>query len=304
MKVIVNSKDVSQVVNKIVWSGSDITASRKLEVDIAYKKHDYYFNMLGISIHEGDIILLKDDKDNLLFRGIIIDLSYSRSNSLINYTAFDFMFYVKGSDINGVYDATAEDITKDVCKKLDISSGDIASTGIKQYQAYIPENAYKAIVNAYLYAGIKNGKKYMVQMNDDKLEVIEKGQPSGIILDENYNLIDASYKISLSKLVNKVLVINKTGKVIDEIKDTNSIKKYGTITKMVTDDKEKAKDMLHLVDKTITVAGLNDIRALSGKSLLFRDGESGSDFKFYIKSDSHVFTDCGGTMSLEISMEG
>ncbi len=56
MKVIVKERDISQVVSKIVFSGSDNNVSRKLEVDVAYKKTDYYFNMLGISINEGDII--------------------------------------------------------------------------------------------------------------------------------------------------------------------------------------------------------------------------------------------------------
>lgn len=301
MKVIVGNRDITQVISKIVWSGSESSVSRKLEVEVAFKKSDYYFNQLKIKVKEGDIILLKDKKDRLLFKGIIVDLSYSEASNVVSYSAFDFMFYLNNSDISLVKEDTAENITGEICSILGIKSGELAKTSVKQYQAYLPENAYKAIFKAYQFASSKTGKSYMVCMKDDVLEVVEKGLPSGVVLDENHNLIDASYKISLSKLVNKVLVIDKTGRVLDKIENSSSQKKYGTIQK-ITDKKDGAKELLNGLEKTISIHGLGDIRAITGRSLVFKDDISQKEYIFYIKSDSHIFTDYGSTMSLELSL--
>lgn len=303
MKLIVKDKEIDELNPSINWSGDDSSCVRKLGFEIAYQNSDYYLKKLNIRIDEGDLVLLKDDAGKPLFTGVIIDIAKSEAKSTISYIAFDFMFFVKNSDINKVFDTTAETIAKTVCDELGIKTGEIASTGLQQYQVFLPENAYAAIQKAYQFVTEKTGKKYVIQMDVDKLSVKERGQPSGVTIDAGYNLIDAEYKISLSKLVNKVMLTDQTGSIIETFKDANSMKRFGTVQKVVKDDKDKAKSLLHGAERTITVNGLDDLRAVTGKSLKFINPDTNKEYIFHIISDSHSITSESRTMTLGLSLE-
>ncbi len=303
MKLIVNGRDLSFLIAKIIHSGDDKNVSRKLEFELPYSDSDYFLKKLDIIINAGDVVDLYDDKDKKLFKGVIIDIKHSLSNNIISYTAFDFMFYVNNSDISKIYDDYAENIVSDVASILGIKTGHIEKTKVKVYLPALGESAYKVIMSAYTYVSRQNGKKYMPYMVDDKLSVFMKGLDSYVVLDGDKNLIDVSYCMSLSKLVNKVLVINKTGKVLNITKEDSLISKYGVVQKVVKDDLSKAKSLIKGLDKTITIKALGDNRAVAGKSLLYKDKIHNVVSKFYISSDNHTFDSKGHTMELKLEFE-
>ncbi|MBS9775026.1 MAG: hypothetical protein KGV59_07735 [Tenacibaculum sp.] len=303
MKIIVNDRDLTEVVGRITWSGDIRNVARKLEFTIGIKDSDYFYSKLDITIEEGFIVTLKDDDENVMFRGVIIDIKKSVSGALITYSAFDFMFYINNSDISKVFDDTAESIVEKIASELGAKTGEIAETGINVYMTCLPEKAYNAIMMAYSYVSSKNGKKYIPLMDDDKLTIKELGTDSGVMLDGDYNIIDVNYTLTLTKLINKVLVIDKTGAVIETIKDDESIKKYGTVQRVCKEDKFKAKAMLKNTERTTSVSILGDIRALSGYSLLFKEPMSGLVGKFYIESDTHTFENGMHKMDLKLNLE-
>ncbi len=303
MKIIIRNKDVSELVGNITFSGDIRSVARKLEFELTSSDDDYYVKTLGIIVAEGDIVSLFSSDGELLFKGVIIDIKRSLSKSTISYLAYDFMFYINNSQINEVYDDLAENIVRDIARSLGIKTADIVATNIKVYLPALSEKAYNAIMMAYTFAGRKNGKKYMPIMRDDKLAVIEKGALSGVVIDGNSNLLDASYAISLSKMVNKVLITDKAGKVIGDEKDDGNIKKYGLIQRVVKEDESKAKTMLVGVSRSINITALSDIRALAGRSLIFVDPETNIRAKFFIESDSHSFNSSGNVMNLKLNLE-
>ncbi len=303
MKIIISGNDVSELVSTITFSGDIRSVARKLEFELTCSDDDYYIKSLDISVAEGDIVSLFSDDGMHLFKGVIIEIKRSLSKSSITYLAYDFMFYVKNSQINEVYDDLAENIVKDIARSLGIKTADIVGTNVKVYMPALCENAYNAIMMAYTFAGRKNARKYMPIMRDDKLAVIEKGTFSGVVIDGNSNLLDASYTISLSKMVNKVLVTDKAGRVIGDEKDEGNIKKYGLIQRVVKEDASKAKEMLSGVSRSINISALSDIRALSGSSLIFIDPETNIKAKFFIESDSHSFNSAGNIMNLKLNLE-
>ncbi len=305
MKLIVAGKDLSEVAVKLTWSGDGKSVARKLSFDIAYSEEDYYFKMLDFTINEGAVVSLKNDDEKTLFKGVVIDMKKSLSASVITYTAFDFMFYINNSEINKVYDEkTAEEITVDVLNTLGVLVGDIAPTGgIKIYLPALPEKAYSAIMMAYTKVSKKTGKKYMLAMDDDKVCVRERGLSSGVILDGSLNLIDANYTISLSKMVSKVLLTDKTGKVIETISDENLSSKYGVVQRVVKEDKKKAKSLIKGSERSISIKAVSDDRAITGRSFIFKDPETKVLAKFYIDSDSHSFEDGKAVMSLRLNLE-
>lgn len=304
MILIVNGKDLSNLVETITWSGDTREVSRKLEFKIASKSTDYF--LPKPVLNEGDTVILKDDEENILFQGVLFDIDKSYSADTTSYLAFDYMYYVKESDVNLIIDDTAENITKKVCDELGIKYGDIAQTGVNFYFVELDKNGYEVIMIAYTNASKSTGKKYIPLMNEDKLTVIEKGLLSGVILKGNFNILEQNHKVSLQNLVNKVLVVDESGKQVDVVEDGASQSNYGTIQKIYKIEESKdynveANSLLFNVTYEGSINSLSDVRAISGYAVLVYEEISKTYSKFYIESDSHTFENGKAIMSLVLS---
>lgn len=302
-----NDKDVTQLVESITWGGDTREVSRKLEFNLANKPTDYHLPKVNITV--GDKVTFKDDNKEILFFGIVFDVSQSYSNNTVTYLAYDLMFYISKSEISHIYDnKTAENIVKEVCSELGITVGELASTNIPMYLPVMGKKGYEVIMMAYTYASRKNGKKYIPLMNIDKVTVIEKGTLSGVMLKGDYNLVDQTYKVSLQNLANKILIVNDTGKVIDTIEDKESRSKYGTVQLVYkkednTDYKKEANNMIVGIENEGSVSALSDTRAVSGYAILVYEQNSKKYGKFYIESDTHTFVGGKATMELTLAFE-
>ena len=206
-------KDLSQLVEKVTWSGDSKQVARKLAFSIATRSTDRF--LPKVTINEGDSVLFRDG-DRTLFGGPVFDIEKSASGNLTTFTAFDLMFYINNSDISKVFDDTPEAITAWICSHLGVPFGSAAPTGIKVYLPWLGKKAYEAIMAAYTTASRQNGKKYIPLMqNVNQVCVIERGTLCGVVLDGGYNLTEATYKPSLQKLVDRVIVTDKNGNPVE-----------------------------------------------------------------------------------------
>ncbi len=303
MTLLVNNYDLSQLVESITWSGDVRETARKLEFSIISKSTDYY--LPKPVLNEGDTVILKDDDGNIIFQGVLFDIDKSSASDTIMYLAYDYMFYVKESELSLVINDTSENIARKVCSELDISCGVLEQTNVGTYMTEFDLSGYQIIMKAYSNASKSTGKNYITLMNKEKLTVIEKGLISGVVLKGDYNLIDTSYKVSLQDLVNKVVVVDDVGKQVSVVENSGSRSKYGTIQKVykIEDGKDyatEAKALLFDVTREGTVTALSDIRAISGYAVLVYEEVSKTYSKFYIESDSHTFSNGNATMTLKL----
>lgn len=309
MKLLTGGKDISQLIEKITWSGDTSQVSRKINFTIAQNKKDTLFPDVSIDI--GDEIIMQDDAENNVFGGIIFDTDKKGSSKTVSYLAYDLLFYVNQSDVNMVFSGTPESIVTQICQKLDIPCGELAPTnGVVVKSPCFGKKAYKAIMMAYTVAARKNGTKYIPLIkNINRLCVIEKGTLCGAVMTGDYNLIDTEYKSTLQNLVNRVIITNSKGNQIKVIEDAESIQKYGLVQKvMKQSDKEdistEAQKALVSVENSGSVSGVpNDFRAVSGYSIIVQDEVSGLYGQFYIESDTHTFTNGKAQMDLTLAFE-
>ena len=122
-------------------------------------------------------------------------------------------------------------------------------------------------------------------------------------------MIEATYKSTLQKLVNRVLITDKNNNVIKTVEDAASIQKYGLVQRVLKqndgeDATTQAKKMLVTVESSATVSGVpNDFRAVSGYSIIVQETDTGLYGQFYIESDTHTFS-CGkAQMDLTLAFE-
>ena len=57
--------------------------------------------------------------------------------------------------------------------------------------------------------------------NINKVSALEKGTLCGAVMTGDYNLIEATYKSTLQKLVNRVLITDKNNNVIKTVEDAD-----------------------------------------------------------------------------------
>lgn len=303
-QLIVGSKDLSQVVEKVTWSGDTKQVARKLVFTVATKKSDRF--LPKVTIGEGDNVLFKDG-GKTLFGGPVFDIEKSATGNVTTYTALDLMFYINNSDVNKVFDDTPEAITAWICSHLGVPFGSAAPTGIKVYMPCLGKKAYEAIMMAYTAASRQNGKKYIPLMqNVNQVCVIEKGALCGAVLDGGYNLTEATYKTSLQKLVDRVLITDKDGNQIGMVENAEAQKKYGVVQRVYKQEDGKdatteAKALLQVIEQSGAVTATNDNRAVSGYAVAVQEAVTGLYGKFYIESDTHTYTDGKEEMQLTLA---
>ncbi len=141
MKLFANNLDLSELVERIVWSGDTKQVARKLEFTIVSKATDYY--LPKPKLIEGDSVMLKDDSGMVVFGGIIFDIDKSGVANTASYLALDFLFYINNCEVNRIFDNTPEAITAEICKELGIDFGGAASTETKAYMPCLKKVAMK-----------------------------------------------------------------------------------------------------------------------------------------------------------------
>ena len=254
---------------------------------------------------------MQDDSGKDVFGGIIFDIDKSASSKVETYLAYDLMFYINNSDVNKIFEGTPETIVPGICTELGLESGTMAATGVNiSSMPCFGKKAYEAIMMAYTAAAKQNGSKYIPLMtNINKVSVLEKGTLCGAVMTGDYNLIEATYKSTLQKLVNRVLITDKNNNVIKTVEDAASIQKYGLVQRVLKqndgeDATTQAKKMLVTVESSATVSGVpNDFRAVSGYSIIVQETDTGLYGQFYIESDTHTFS-CGkAQMDLTLAFE-
>lgn len=306
LKLIIGNQDASELIESIAWSGDTKQVARKLSFTLAQKATDKHIPRI---VGDAGTLVEFGVDNNILFRGIVQNISRSTSGNTVSYSATDYMWYLMESDISRVFDSTPEVITSQICADLGIPFGGAAATGIKVYVPILGKKAYEGIMMAYTYASRQNGKKYIPLMNkSNQVTVIQKGLESGVLLDGEYNLIDAAYSNSIERMVNKVLITDKSGVVIKSIVDSASTKQFGTIQRVIKQEDGKdataqAKALLKTFEQSASAAGLSNTGAVSGYSLLIREPYTGLVGRFYIESDTHTFSNGKAEMQLTLAFD-
>lgn len=98
MKLLTGGKDISELVEKITWSGDTSQVARKINFTVAKNMRDK--NFPNVVMNLGDEIIMQDDGGKNIFGGIIFDIDKKGSSKVVTYLAYDLLFYVNQSDVN------------------------------------------------------------------------------------------------------------------------------------------------------------------------------------------------------------
>lgn len=311
MKIMWNDAKITGYVTSVTWAGSAKQAARTVVFSVAYSPNDKNVKTLGIKL--GDKIVFypgyPDDKKTK-FVGIITQRERKSEMGELQYTATDGMMHLLRS--SGTYrfaNKTPEKIAQMICRDVKVKTGSIAKTKMPIAKIFFQERPYyEIIMAAYTKAYRKNKKKYIAQMNGDKLEVIQKGKIiPNFHIRQGERITDSSYSENIDNMVNRVYIYNSSNQKIGSISNSKWASRFGIFQNAISVDSgngiKEAKAELHGVDKTASLTMIGDCRCVSGLGVIIEDFRTGLKGKFWIENDSHQWNSGVYTTTLELAFK-
>ena len=302
---------LGKALTTVSWSGDIKSPTRTLEFTLIQSVTDTKVQQLGI-VEGSTCCFYVGGKE--IYRGTIIDIEKSNSDNGITMTAHDIGFLLAKDQVSyNFVNMTACDIAKEVFKGKDkqptLKWGKIAPAGTKVTKMFIGATRYETIMSAYTQHSKtdKAHKKYMVEVDIDKFNIVEKGITKlKIMFSEGQNIESASYKVSMENIVSRVLVVDEKGNKIKEHLDKELRKLYQYVTKVIEQNKDKVvsdeeiKAEFKKPEKSCSLVGYGDISCKSGYKVQVQDSFTGLIGEFYIDKDKHTWT--GGKYSIELEL--
>ena len=297
MRIIANDKDITNLCVNATWSGDIDERSRSLSFTYLYNPK---ISMHLVKVEIGNSINLFDDKNRLLYVGVVTEVSSSLSGSDVSITSRDVLWYLGKNKLAGVYKGSAETITRKILDEFKIPIGRLESVAVdKTVISTGDKTIYKAISEAY-------GENYYIAAEGEKVEVRKKGSDVVAVISGKANLMDANYKKSMENMVNRVIVLDdKNGKVYETSAEENL--KYGILQDVIKAEKDKdisvsAKEKLVGINDTSNINAIGDFNVISGKAVIIQDISNGFTGKFLVTGDSHSIGNGEHTMSLTVEV--
>ena len=297
MRIIANDKDITNLCVNATWSGDIDERSRSLSFTYLYNPK---ISMHLVKVEIGNSINLFDDKNRLLYVGVVTEVSSSLSGSDVSITSRDVLWYLGKNKLAGVYKGSAETITRKILEEFKIPVGNLEIVAVdKTIISTGDKTIYKAISEAY-------GDNYYITAVGEKVEVRKKGSEVVAVISGKANLMDANYKKSMVNMVNRVIVLDdKNGKVYETSAEENL--KYGILQDVIKAEKDKdvsisAKEKLVGINDTSNINAVGDFNVISGRAVIIQDISNGFTGKFLVTGDSHSIGNGEHTMSLTVEV--
>ncbi|WP_330585676.1 XkdQ/YqbQ family protein [Clostridioides difficile] len=288
----------------MTWSGDYKSPSRTLEFSIVQSANDINFRQIDIPI-ASTVCFYVDDKE--IYRGMIINRSKDSSNNSISFVSKDIGFLLTQSEVSYNFkDKLVEDIAKQVFNDNKLTIGNIPKTGVKHTKMYIGTTGYDTIMSAYTEASKTTKKKYMIESNLDKFNVIEKGTITlNVMFEEGSNLINTSFSESMENVKNKVLVVDQYGNKISEKIDDKIFKDVGVIMQKVIQQQENStvdvESEFKGIEQTCNLKGYGDVSCITGRGVKVKDSYTSLVGLFYIDTDKHNW-DSNGNYEIDLDL--
>ncbi|MCI1958589.1 MAG: hypothetical protein LKJ25_03075 [Clostridia bacterium] len=295
MKLILNNKDITQIVGQITWSGDYSDCSRCLE--FTYIVNSDIKSLTDIKAELGANVIFYDDDGNRLFDGFIFSRDKSSESSEVTASCFDRGIYLKRN--KSTYDfknQTADGAAKAIAADFNIQAGSLAAPGISISRKFLGVDLYNIIETMYSLSSESTGKKYLIRFIGKKMNVVEKDNSMITELDSTFNLMDMTVNESIEKMINQVAIYNENDVLSRTVKDSGLISAYGLMQGYIKESKGKdatseAQKMLdeNGISQKITVNVLGNINCITGNMAKVREPHTGTTGAFYIDSDTHTW---------------
>lgn len=304
-------QDITRLCTSLRLSGDFMQCARTLEMEIAYALFDP--NQRLVEVEAGCTIKLFNDGE-VIFGGVVFDRSTSTggSSNTMRLTVYGFAIYLlKSRRTINFESADLNTVVNEVCRGTDILIGDIPSISHKVKKVFNDKDLYSIIKEVLEDIEKITKKKYMIQMDQKKINIIEIGRDSEeIVLQSGANIIGTEYSDNINDMVNHVKKFDINGAAIPGALEAGElIKKYGRIQAVCNEEKDKnidkvAKNMIKGLIKTIRISLIGNHKLVTGKKVDIKvpyfnlsDGKT-----WFVETDVHTWESSSGAYTTEVTV--
>lgn len=302
MRLVVQNQDISEIIEKITWSGDKNQVARKLSFSYLYPREDG--NIPVVNVKEGDTVGFYTDAGEELFLGVVLKRSREEAGVTISVEAADLAWYTSKNKVYGVYQGSAAEIVRSVCLESDIKTGELLEGGSQtEVVSTGDKSIYGVIQAAYQAAGMPS----YIYMTGQSLNVLPEGNAVAAVLSGNSNVTGAAYTSSIENMVNKVVLLNEQSQYAGEVENTEDKLAYGVMQETYQlsagKDASEAQRMLKRIEQSGTITAVGDPACISGRAVYVVEVSSKITGLFTIQSDTHSFLNGQHTMTLGLKFE-
>lgn len=319
-KFFIDDKDVTEYIISFTWSGDNNEAARKVEFNIAFNNVSKDSSFINPKIELGSVVIVKyiesvsdlDSKEITLFKGKIWIQNRDTSSFEKRFTAYDDLIFLAKSKLNKKFkDSTVYDDIKQVANEWGFNvvldkgvtldaKGDFIADGMSCTEIF---------KKALSLQSAKDNKKYSIMALDENNNIIigdnSTKEVANFSLTDKTNIISSSHGESIENLVSLVYISDTNGDTSPDksVKGEWAFNRFGKVTEIYkpddkVDTKTAATQLLHSVDIEASLSAIGNIYCVAGKSIEIQ--EENLKGKFFIKSDSHSFSNGQHTMNLTL----
>lgn len=319
-KFLIDDKDVTEYIISFTWSGDNNEAARKVEFSIAFNNVSKDSTFVNPKIELGSTVIVKyiesvsdlDSKEITLFKGKIWIQNRDTSSFEKRFTAYDDLIFLTKSKLNKKFkDSTVYDDIKQVANEWGFNvvldkgvtldaKGDFIADGMSCTEIF---------KKALSLQSAKDNKKYSIMALDENNNIIigdnSTKEVANFSLTDKTNIISSSHGESIENLVSLVYISDTNGDTSPDksVKGEWALNRFGKVTEIYkpddkVDTKTAATQLLHSVDIEASLSAIGNIYCVAGKSIEIQ--EENLKGKFFIKSDSHSFSNGQHTMNLTL----
>ena len=298
----IGEQTIELVEDGISWGGSKDTVSRSLEFSFVYYPLDD--TLPAYKVKQGDNVTYSDN-DTVYFDGYVEKITYDTDSGSMRVTCYDLMKRLLKSKCIGRFKGTLVQLANNICGSFGLQNGiendsqhihNIVSTGDMSYYDILKTACDTMFQRYCLYL---DGKTLKLAA-DEIIDTFEIGK----------NIRSSSFTQDMSEIVNKVLIIDNKGHLINTVQNQESISQYGLFQEVYTYDKDSKNNLadasLMLTNGTneAQIVVNNNNACISGRYI--RVYEPINNFKgiFEITSDAHTISkDSSLTLEIEFVRE-
>lgn len=310
IRVYLGNTNITEMVSRVEISGNWEEVARSC--DVSYINAPYDTNISQLPTPKiGDHVQVEDSSDGSLFSGTVSGAEKISSYGAVTANCVDASNALTRNKCRYSFKGmTPETISAAVLADFGVSPGALVSTGIT-IPSYVVDGktVYDTIMGAYRKASEQNGKTYQMRASGSAISVVEaKDEASGVILSDETVITSSSYQEKSDGIVNKVILYDKNGNRAGEVRDSESIGKYGLAQETYTmedgkDNTAAAKEMLTKPEQSLSISAIGDNRVTAGKMVTVHDAATGLFGEYWVKTDRHTYENGIHTMELELSFE-
>ena len=296
--ILIDGVEIKTVLDGVQWSGAKDIVTRQLSFSFLFNplKKDIPFYKVSV----GSRVEWKEN-NKTLFLGYVEEMPYNTDEDTITLTCKDLMTRLVRSTFIGRMQGTLNELANNICGTFGIKNGinsdnthihNIVSDGDLTYY-----DVLKVACDIMF-------DRYNLYMDGDTLKLATHEVQN--TFEIGYNIRSSSFKQSIADMVNRVLIIDNNGKVLQAVENTADIQKFGLFQSTYSYSKESknnladAKKVLKSVSNEGSILVNNDNNCISGRYVKIIEPVNNFNGIFEIQTDNHTINTNNSEMTLEV----